>query len=137
MKIETELTKTENIKEMNKKLFMFLLVMIIGCTMVFAAGGSGTGTKDEPNGMDTIYDVFQTIYAFFTSSAIRIIAIAGVIFTGVKIITNKGNPEAMKSLVPIFIACIIIGCASWFVSKFMGSNIGAVDDSKKGWWTYK
>ena len=134
MKIETELTKTENRNEMNKKLLMFFLVMIIGCTMVFA--GDKTDLKGL-DGIDTIKQVFQTIYEFFTSSAIRIIAIAGVIYTGAKIITNKGNPEAMKSLIPIFIACIIIGCSSWFVGKFMGDEIGQVDTTQKGWWKTK
>lgn len=112
---KTELNKKQNCFN-TKKLIMFL-VFLTATTLLFADSG------DANNGVTTIKSVFQTIYTFFTSAAVRVIAIAGVIFTGVKIITNKGNTEMMKQLVPICIACIIIGCASWFVEQFMGSSI--------------
>lgn len=118
-KIENEISKLEN--QTNMKKIILLLVMFLFVTLLFA---DSPPTND---GVDAVKNVFQTIYTFFTSAAVRVIAIVGVIFTGIKIITNKGNTEMMKQLIPICIACIIIGCASWFVEKFMGSAISGTD----------
>lgn len=115
---KTQLTENQKKNDFLKKIFMLCLMVLICSSSLFAET-----TDTQIDGVITIKSVFATIYAFFTSAAIRVIAIAGVIFTGVKIITNKGNPDAMKPLIMILLACIIIGSASWFVSKFMGSAI--------------
>lgn len=125
--MKTELTEKKSNELFNKKTFMFFAVMCLLSLSCFAAD-----TSAGINGVDTIKAVFGTIYAFFTSAAVRVIAIAGVVFTGIKIITNKGNPEAMKPLIMILLACLIIGCASWFVDKFMGDQIGKNVDELKG-----
>lgn len=119
---KTKLTENQKKNELLKRGFMLLLVMFLCSASAFAQSG-GSGTDSQIDGVNTIKSVFATVYAFFTSAAIRVIAIAGVIVTGMKIITNKGNPDAAKPLVWIFIACIIIGSASWFVAKFMGTSI--------------
>ncbi len=115
---KTQLTENQKKNDFLKKFFMLCVMVLICSSSLFAET-----TDTQIDGVNTIKSVFATIYAFFTSAAIRVIAIAGVIFTGVKIITNKGNPDAMKPLIMILLACIIIGSASWFVSKFMGSAI--------------
>lgn len=114
--MKTDLTEKQKKTDFCKKTFALLLVIFVCTASLFAE-------EETIDGVNTIKNVFATIYAFFTSAAIRVIAIAGVIFTGVKIITNKGNPDAMKPLIMILIACIIIGSASWFVGKFMGTSI--------------
>lgn len=113
---KTQLTESQKKNDFLKKAFMLCIMILICTSSLFAQ-------DEQIDGVNTIKSVFATIYAFFTSAAIRVIAIAGVIFTGVKIITNKGNPDAMKPLIMILLACIIIGSASWFVSKFMGTAI--------------
>lgn len=115
---KTKLTENQKKNELFKRGFMLFLVMFLCSAAAFAQE-----TDAQIDGVNTIKSVFATVYAFFTSAAIRVVAIAGVIVTGMKIITNKGNPDAAKPLVWIFIACIIIGSASWFVSKFMGTAI--------------
>lgn len=127
--MKTELTEKKSIENFNKKTFMFFVILCLFSLTCFADSPS---TSSGINGVDTIKAVFGTIYAFFTSAAVRVIAIAGVVFTGIKIITNKGNPEAMKPLIMILLACLIIGCASWFVDKFMGDQIGKNVDELKG-----
>lgn len=129
--METKLSKQKNNVEINKKaLLFFLFILILPCAVFATSGGTGTGI----DGISTIKTVFGTIYTFFTSAAVRIIAIAGVIFTGIKIITNKGNPDAMKPLIMILIACLIIGAASWFVDKFMGQQIKSDMNSYNTWY---
>ena len=128
--MKTELTEKKSNELFNKKTFMFFAILCFISLSCFAQ--SSTSSSSGINGVDTIKDVFGTIYAFFTSAAVRVIAIAGVVFTGIKIITNKGNPEAMKPLIMILLACLIIGCASWFVDKFMGDQIGKNVDELKG-----
>lgn len=116
-----------------KKFIMIALIMLFVVTSAFCQ--SNTGANENIDGINQIKNIFATIYAFFTSAAVRVIAIAGVIYTGIKIITNKGNPEMMKPLIPIFIACIIIGSASWFVGKFMGSAIKDTSTlTGSSWW---
>ena len=129
---KTELTEKKLLIETNKKLDMLIVMSLFYCTCIFAQNNNETTIQ----GTEQIKAVFATIYAFFTSAAIRVIAIAGVIVTGIKIITNKGNPDAAKPLIWIFIACIIIGSASWFVEKFMGSSIGDTStiDTSKSWY---
>ena len=105
---------------------MLIVMSLLFTCAVFAA--DTTTNNNTISGASTLKDVFQTIYTFFTSAAVRVIAIAGVIITGIKIITNKGNPDAAKPLIWIFIACIIIGSASWFVDKFLGDKIAGVDN---------
>ena len=127
---KTELTENSRKNELSKKFVMLIVMAMLFTCAVFASetsSGSGSGSKQTIDGAETIKDVFQTIYTFFTSAAVRVIAIAGVIITAIKIITNKGNPDAAKPLIWIFIACIIIGSASWFVGKFMGKTITDVD----------
>lgn len=124
---KTELTENSRKNELSKKFVMLIVMaMLFTCAVFAQSTGSGSGSKESIDAANTIKDVFQTIYTFFTSAAVRVIAIAGVIITGIKIITNKGNPDAAKPLIWIFIACIIIGGASWFVGKFLGKNIGDV-----------
>lgn len=119
--METVLTQKQKKYECSKKIFMLMLMVLICSASLFADGESDNNTTID--GINTIKSVFNTIYSFFTSAAVRVIAIAGVIFTGIKIITNKGNTEALKPLIGILLACIVIGSASWFVDKFMGSTI--------------
>lgn len=126
--MKTELTKKKENEIFNKKMMMFFYLILLCSTALFAQSQSNSGI----NGVETIKAVFGTIYTFFTSAAVRVIAIAGVIFTATKIITNKGNPEAMKPLIMILLACLIIGCASWFVDKFMGDQIGKDVEELKG-----
>lgn len=129
MKFEkTQLMETEKRKAnvFNKKLFCILILSLF-TSFIFAA-------EDGPNGVATVKKVFATIYEFFTSPAVRVIAIAGFIFTGIKIITNKGNTEMMKTMIPLCIACVIIGCASWIVGEFMGDVGENIDDLGTGWW---
>ena len=126
--METVLTQKQKKYECSKKIFMLMLMVLICSASLFAKGESGNNTTIDDNnttidGINTIKSVFNTIYSFFTSAAVRVIAIAGVIFTGIKIITNKGNTEALKPLIGILLACIVIGSASWFVDKFMGTTI--------------
>lgn len=128
--METTLTVQKKGLEFNKRLFIFFMVLFAIPCLVFAQSNTDAGI----DGIDTIKTVFGTIYAFFTSAAVRIIAIAGVIFTGIKMITNKGNPEAMKPLIMILIACIIIGAASWFVEKFMGNQIKSDVKNYNSWY---
>lgn len=125
---ETELNKKNNTIEINKKIFMFMIITLLVVTSAFCQSTDGV------QGVNTIKKVFNTIYKFFTSAAVRVICVAGVIFTGIKIITNKGNPEMMKSLIPICIACIIIGSASWFVEQFMGSTNDWSSLGSESWW---
>lgn len=124
---KTELTETSRKNDLNKK-FVMLIVMSLLFTCAVFADNSSSSSSSTISGASTLKDVFQTIYTFFTSAAVRVIAIAGVIITGIKIITNKGNPDAAKPLIWIFIACIIIGSASWFVDKFLGDKISGVDN---------
>lgn len=134
--MKTELTEKKENELFNKKMMMFFCLILLCSTGLFAqASGSGASSSGI-NGVETIKQVFGTIYAFFTSAAVRVIAIAGVIFTAIKIITNKGNPDAMRPLIMILLACLIIGCASWFVDKFMGDQIGKdVEELKaKSWY---
>ena len=130
--METVLTQKQKKYECSKKIFMLMLMVLICSTSLFAqsSGSSTTGssTTTTIDGINTIKSVFNTIFSFFTSAAVRVIAIAGVIFTGIKIITNKGNTEALKPLIGILLACIVIGSASWFVDKFMGSTIGSTSN---------
>lgn len=119
--METVLTQKQKKYECSKKIFMLMLMVLICSASLFAEGESGNNTTID--GINTIKSVFNTIFSFFTSAAVRVIAIAGVIFTGIKIITNKGNTEALKPLIGILLACIVIGSASWFVDKFMGNTI--------------
>ena len=119
--METVLTQKQKKYECSKKIFMLMLMVLICSASLFADGESDNNTTID--GINTIKSVFNTIYSFFTSAAVRVIAIAGVIFTGIKIITNKGNTEALKPLIGILLACIVIGSASWFVDKFMGTTI--------------
>ena len=122
--METVLTQKQKKYECSKKIFMLMLMVLICSASLFAKGESGNNTTNTTiDGINTIKSVFNTIFSFFTSAAVRVIAIAGVIFTGIKIITNKGNTEALKPLIGILLACIVIGSASWFVDKFMGSTI--------------
>lgn len=123
---KTELTETSRKNDLNKKFVMLIVMSLLFTCAVFAA--DNTSNNNTISGASTLKDVFQTIYTFFTSAAVRVIAIAGVIITGIKIITNKGNPDAAKPLIWIFIACIIIGSASWFVDKFLGDKIAGVDN---------
>ena len=123
---KTELTENSRKNELSKKFVMLIVMALLFTCTVFA--GDTSGSSSTITGASTLKDVFQTIYTFFTSAAVRVIAIAGVIITGVKIITNKGNPDAAKPLIWIFIACIIIGSASWFVDKFLGDKIGKVEN---------
>lgn len=123
---KTELTETSRKNDLNKKFVMLIVMSLLFTCTVFAA--DTTSNNNTISGASTLKDVFQTIYTFFTSAAVRVIAIAGVIITGIKIITNKGNPDAAKPLIWIFIACIIIGSASWFVDKFLGDKIAGVDN---------
>ena len=129
MKFEkTQLMETEKRKNIFDKKLFCILVLSLCTSFIFAA-------DDTLNGVTTVKKVFATIYEFFTSPAVRVIAIAGFIFTGIKIITNKGNTEMMKTMIPLCIACVIIGCASWIVEQFMGSDIGSnVEDLGTGWW---
>lgn len=122
---KTELTETSRKNDLNKKFVMLIVMSLLFTCAVFADTQTNNNTI---SGASTLKDVFQTIYTFFTSAAVRVIAIAGVIITGIKIITNKGNPDAAKPLIWIFIACIIIGSASWFVDKFLGDKIAGVDN---------
>lgn len=124
---KTELTENSRKNELSKKFVMLIVMALLFTCTVFAADPP-SGSGSTISGASTLKDVFQTIYTFFTSAAVRVIAIAGVIITGVKIITNKGNPDAAKPLIWIFIACIIIGSASWFVDKFLGDKIGKVEN---------
>lgn len=132
-KNETVLSVKKENELFNKKVFAFFVVLLVMSVAAFAADTSA-GATEKIDGVDTIKKVFGTIYAFFTSAAIRVIAIAGVVYTGVKIITNKGNPEAIKPLVGILIACILIGSASWFVDKFMGGFIKKDVESLGSWY---
>lgn len=118
--MNTVLSQKQKNYECRKKTFMLILMVLLCSASLAAQSNDSSSTID---GVNTIKSVFATIYAFFTSAAVRVIAIAGVIFTGIKIITNKGNTEALKPLIGILLACIVIGSASWFVSKFMGSAI--------------
>lgn len=112
-------------KEPNKKTIMLIALMLVTACL-FA---------DPMDGVSTVKQVFQTVYDFFTSGIVRVIAISGVVWSGIKMITNKGDPHAMKSLIPIFIACLIIGSASFFVDKFLSDDIKAVDTLNSGtWW---
>lgn len=124
--METVLTQKQKKYECSKKIFMLMLMVLICSASLFADGESDNNTTID--GINTIKSVFNTIYSFFTSAAVRVIAIAGVIFTGIKIITNKGNTEALKPLIGILLACIVIGSASWFVDKFMGSTIKSTNN---------
>lgn len=123
---KTELTENSRKNELSKKFVMLIVMALLFTCSVFA--DNPPASSNTISGASTLKDVFQTIYTFFTSAAVRVIAIAGVIITGVKIITNKGNPDAAKPLIWIFIACIIIGSASWFVDKFLGDKIGKVEN---------
>lgn len=123
---KTELTETSRKNDLNKKFVMLIVMSLLFTCAVFA--DNNQNNNNTISGASTLKDVFQTIYTFFTSAAVRVIAIAGVIITGIKIITNKGNPDAAKPLIWIFIACIIIGSASWFVDKFLGDKIAGVDN---------
>lgn len=130
---KTELTETSRKNDLNKKFVMLIVMSLFFTCSVFAANDS-SGSSSTISGASTLKDVFQTVYTFFTSAAVRVIAIAGVIITGIKIITNKGNPDAAKPLIWIFIACIIIGSASWFVDKFLGDKIAGVENMGGNSW---
>lgn len=116
-------------KEPNKKTIMLIALMLVTACLFAQTTSSG------PDGISTVKQVFKTVYDFFTSGIVRVIAIAGVIWSGIKMITNKGDPHAMKSLIPIFVACLIIGSATFFVGKFLTDDIQSVETlDVEGWW---
>lgn len=114
MKQEKLKTPMDKINE-NKRLLSILIVfLLIGTTLLFAdstAGAGDTATKK-------INSIFYTIYNFITGWYVKVIALAGIVAIGVKMITSKGEEKLIKALTPWLIAAIIIGSASTICSLF-------------------
>lgn len=99
-------------KNETKKLLSFFLMMLVIVTIMNAANDTGTAQ----NKVDSI---FKTIYEFFTSGYVKVLCLAGLVWIGVKMITNRGDPNQVKALVPWLIAAIIIGSASTICGIFI------------------
>ena len=119
---ETQLTKKRDSKEMNKKLFMSFLLVFLCTSSIFAAG---------EDGIAAIKSIFATVYDFFTSGFVKIIALGGLVWIGIKMITNRGESQVVRSLVPWALAALLIGSASFFCDLFLGESFN-VDEAISG-----
>lgn len=97
-------------KEINKKAFAFTLLSVT-LTNCFAA-------LSTSEALGNLKKVFGTVYAFFASTYTLVICTVGLIWVGIKWITNRGEPTILKDLGPKVGAFLLIGGASGFCQLF-------------------
>lgn len=103
------------IKAPNKKAIMFL---IVATCLVAGAFAQSSSTDATSKALTNLSKVFSTVYQFFASSYTLVICTVGLIWTGIKWITNRGEPTILKDLGPKVGAFILIGGASGFCQLF-------------------
>ena len=111
--------KTEKKNKINKKLLLTSLPMN-ALTLCFAADSDSATTTALSN----LQKVFSTVYAFFASGYTLVICSVGLIWVGIKWITNRGEPTILKDLGPKIGAFILIGGASGFCQLFFKPTKG-------------
>lgn len=138
MKLETK-NKIKNfsvlkaMEDKNVKMMMCFLLVCLYTSFMFAAGEGG-GTPGE-DGIGAIKSIFATVYTFFTSGFVKIIALAGLVWIGIKMIMNRGEPQVVKSLIPWALAALLIGSASFFCDLFLGDSfdVDTAIDGAESW----
>lgn len=125
---ENKIDKIKNFSVMdimqkkNTKMLLCLLMVFLSSSFVFATG---------EDGISAIKSIFATVYTFFTSGFVKIIALAGLVWIGIKMIMNRGEPQVIKSLIPWALAALLIGSASFFCDLFLGDSF-AVEEAIEG-----
>ena len=102
-------------KNETKKLLSFFLMML---TIITVINAQNNGTAAGSTGKN-VNNIFYTIYTFFTSGYVKVLCLAGLVWIGVKMITNRGDPNQIKALVPWLIAAVVIGSASLICGIFI------------------
>lgn len=102
----------------NKKLFICTLMIFFAASMIFAEPNANTST-----GLKALKELFSTIYAFFTSTYMLVICTVGLVWVGIQMITNKGEPVVTKKLIPMGCAFLLIGGSSAIVQLFFKPNV--------------
>ena len=116
-KMKNKLSKKES-----KILISMLIVSLLCSSSIFATG---------EDGIAAIKSIFATVYDFFTSGFVKIIALGGLVWIGIKMITNRGETQLVRSLVPWALAALLIGSASFFCDLFLGDTF-SVDEAISG-----
>ena len=109
-------------KKESKILISMLIVSLLCSSSIFATG---------EDGIAAIKSIFATVYDFFTSGFVKIIALGGLVWIGIKMITNRGETQLVRSLVPWALAALLIGSASFFCDLFLGDTF-SVDEAISG-----
>lgn len=103
-----------------KKIFIYvLMIYVLFVFSTYAKAGTAVNS------------IFFTIYTVFTGWYTKVICLGGLVFIGIKMITNRGDPQALKSLVPWAIAAVIIGGASIICGLFIDDFSTQVDSATK------
>ncbi len=111
----------------NKKLLWSFLI----CFLMLAASaycGETTGANTATNNVNSI---FYTVYTIFSGWYTKVIALAGIVFIGIKMITSKGEERLIKALLPWLLAAILIGGGSTICSIFI-KDFGDLKTQVKG-----
>lgn len=98
-------------KHSTKKTILTLTMLIMAFSL-FAADSS------TPSGLSALKTIFGTIYWFFSSTYMLVICSVGLVWVGIKWITNRGEPTVVKDLGPKAGALILIGGASAVCNLF-------------------
>lgn len=94
-------------KNFTKKNFLIIFVLFACCFNTFADTGLGS-----------LKTIFGTLYWFFSSTYMLVICSVGLVWVGVKWITNRGEPTIVKDLAPKAGAMLLIGGASAICNLF-------------------
>ena len=115
--------KNKNKWTHNKKLLVSLVIVLLTASFsIFATG---------EDGIAAIKSIFATVYDFFTSGFVKIIALGGLVWIGIKMITNRGESQVVRTLVPWALAALLIGSSSFFCDLFLGESF-SVDEAISG-----
>lgn len=109
----------KSLENKNVKMMICMLFVCLCTSFIFAAG---EGSAPGEDGIGAIKSIFATVYTFFTSGFVKIIALAGLVWIGIKMIMNRGEPQIVKSLIPWALAALLIGSASFFCDLFLGDT---------------
>lgn len=104
----------------NKKLLVFLIVLILGTGFIFA---DETGVSAEMN------NVVNRLVGFFDSGWVKGIACIALIAEAIALIFAGGqNPQIFKKFLPLIAGTVIFMCAGKIVTLVFGDDVNFETD---------